>query len=81
MQEKIEELQTSAETAASAEVQQFQASLEAAQARLAEAEASISTLTSEKDSLQKRCAPPTLQPACIPDCSLRLQYLQGSAPA
>ena len=81
MQDKIEELQTSAETAASAEAQQLRASLAAAQARLAEAEASISTLSSEKDSLQKRCVPLALPPACIPDCSLCLLYLQGSAPA
>ena len=54
LQDKVEELTISGEATASAELQELRAAQEAAHARLAEAEASISTLASEKETFAKR---------------------------
>ena len=55
LQDQVEELKISREATASAELQELRSAQEAAQARLAQAEASISALTSEKDTFAKRC--------------------------
>jgi len=54
LQDKVEELTNGREAASSAELQELHAAQEAAHARLAEAEVSISTLASEKETFAKR---------------------------
>ena len=68
LQDQMEELRTSREAAASAELQELRSAQEAAQAELAQAEATISALTSEKDAFAKRCVAQsvTVEPVPFP---------------
>ena len=66
LQDQVEKLKTSREAAVSLELQELRSAQEAAQAKLAQAEATISALTSEKDTFAKRYAARSIsKPLCL----------------